>query len=384
MNNKKTDRHAACTSCIAAGICIVFSVLLLALPKSDWSENENRKLQSFPKFSAEALVSGEYLSDLDGYLTDHFPLRDVLVSLNTRINTLLGRREINNVYICDNGFLIDKYQAPARTEKILEAFNRLPDSVGDRDVTLLLAPTAAAIYSEYLPPFAQCPDQLETLRQYYDGFNGTTVDVTDTLLAHRYDRQLYYRTDHHWTTWGAYYAYAELCGALGLNAVDADAYEIECIAEDFCGTTYSKVNDFTVSGEPMYRFTLPGQTLSVAYGMPEKAVYSDSPDSSGLYNDQYLGQKDKYSCFLDNIHEFITIENSNAQTDRELVVIKDSYANCLVPFLAEHFRRICVVDLRYYRGSVIDYINSQDTVTDVLVLYNLGTMDSDTGVAAVF
>jgi len=384
MNDKKLDSHAKYTSCIVAGICVVFSLVLLMLPKSDWSENENRQLQTFPKFSFESLANGEYLSDLDDYLTDHFPLRDVFVSLNTRCNMLLGQREINSVYICDNDFLIDKYQTPVRTDKILEAFNRLPGAVGDRNVTLLIAPTAVTVYDDYLPPFAQCADQMETLGQYYSGFSGTTVDVTPTLLEHKDEQQLYYRTDHHWTTWGAYYAYVELCGTLGLQAIPAEAFEITCVTEDFCGTTYSKVNDFSLPGEQILRFSLPGQTLTVAYGMPDSASVSAAPGSDGLYNPDYLEQKDKYSYFLDNIHEFISIENPNAQTDRELVVIKDSYANCFIPFLTEHFKRVYVIDPRYYRDSVIDFINSQEAVTDVLVLYNLGTMDSDNGATVIF
>ena len=103
-----------------------------------------------------------------------------------------------------------------------------------------------------------------------------------------------------------------------------------------------------------------------------------------LYNDYYLTRKDKYSYFLDNIHELILIRNPNAQTKRKLVVIKDSYANCFIPFLTPHFSEISVIDLRYYHHSVIEYINSDDAVTDVLILYNLGTMDQDTGAAVIF
>jgi len=331
-----------------------------------------------PEFSAQTLAEGEYLAGVEDYLTDHFPLRDFFVSVNTRFNTLIGRREINGVFICDDGFLIDKYSAPARTDAILSALNRLPQALGEYKVTLMLAPTAAAIYSEKLPLFAQQADQLETMRQYYEGFDGRTVDVVQTLLEHKDEHQLYYRTDHHWTTYGAYYAYAELCAQFGLEAIPQESFEFRRIAENFKGTTYSKVNDFSAAGEDMYMAILPGQNLFVEYGTGENAV------TGSLYNEEYLSQKDKYSFFLDNIHEQITILNPEAQTDRELVIIKDSYANCLVPFLAEHFARITIIDLRHYRDSVIDLITADENITDVLVLYNLGTIDTDSGVTVIY
>ncbi len=372
------DRHAKITSCVFAALCLVLSIALLVMPKSYWSDNENRTLAEFPEFSAESLADGEYLTGVEDFLTDHFPMRDMFVSLNTRINTAIGRSELNNVFICDDGFLIDKYQAPARTEAILEAFNRLPGAVGERNVAMLIAPTAASIYSDKLPAFAQQADQLDTLRRFNEGFKGQAVDVTGTLMAHREEHQLYYRTDHHWTTYGAYYAYAELCAQIGLEAVPMESFTIESVTDDFCGTTYSKVNDFSIEGEEMHRFTLPGQSLRVTYGS------SAAQTSDSLYNAEYLEQKDKYSYFLNNIHDLVTIENDSALTDRQLVLIKDSYANCFTPFLAEHFAKIYVVDLRHYRNSVIELINSDEAITDVLVLYNLGTMDTDTGVTVIY
>lgn len=379
MKNPSLDRHAGFTACVIAAICIILGAALVLLPKSQWSDNENRRLASFPEFSVQSLAEGEYLSDVQEYLTDHFPLRDLLVSVNTKANTIMGRREINGVFICGDGFLIDKYKAPVRTDAVIETFNRLCAGVGERRVTLLAAPTAALIYEDKLPPFVQQADQQETLSQIKEGFAGEFADVTEALMSHRADHRLYYRTDHHWTTYGAYYAYAELCAHLELEAMPMDAYTIECISDDFRGTTYSKVNDFSVEGEEMYRFVLPEQELTVTYGS------GDAPQvTHSLYNDDYLEKKDKYSCFLNNINDLVVIENQSARTHRRLAVIKDSYANCLVPFLAEHFEKIYVIDPRHYRDSVIDLINADPAVSDVLLLYNLGTIDTDIGVTVIY
>ena len=384
MEREKASLYEKITGCVVAAACVIFAAALLILPKQDWSENENRRLAAFPELTLSGLAEGEYLSDVEEYLTDHFPARDVFVSINTRVSAALGRQELNGVYLGKDGFLIDRYISPERTEKILEGFNRLADAAGGRSVTLLAAPTAAEIYGDRLPPFARCADQNRTIALLRDGFAGSFADVTQTLRDHRDEQLLYYRTDHHWTTWGAYYAYTELCAVMGLQPVQAEQFEITQVTADFRGTTFSKLNDLTVPGEPIYRFTLPGQQLTVSYGMPDRAVTSDEAGSNGLYNPDYLEQKDKYSYFLDNIHEFITVEKSGADSSRRLVIVKDSYANCMVPFLAEHFEKIYIIDPRYYRESIIDFVTSDDTLTDVLILYNLGTMDGDTGVTAIF
>ncbi len=378
MRDSKSNIYEKVTGIIVSALCVVFSLALIILPKSDWSENENRKLAEWPALTTDEVLHSNLLSDIENYLADHFPMRNLLVSVNTQFNELLGRREINQVFICGDDFLIDKYKKPLRTEAILKAFNRVPATVADRRITLMIAPTAAEVYREKLPHFAQQADQMQTMRYLYEGFDGDTVDVTPALRSHRDEYQLYYRTDHHWTTYGAYFAYVELCEKWEMEPVPMDAFDIRQVTKDFRGTTYSKLNDLTIKGEPIYRFSLAGQSLAVQYGTDEKAV------SGMLYNEDYLKRKDKYSYFLDNIHELIMIRNPDALTDRKLVVIKDSYANCFIPFLTSHFSEITVVDLRYYHTSVLDLISGDDGVTDVLILYNLGTMDQDTGVTVIF
>ena len=378
MNNSNSNAYEKAASVIIAFLCVCFSLALILLPKNDGSENENRRLAEFPELTAKEIFNSDFLSDMEGYLADHFPMRDSLVSVNTQFNELIGRREINQVFICGDGFLIDRYKKPLRTQAILKAFNRVPQADENRRVTLLIAPTASEIYKERLPRFAIQSDQMLTMSQLYDGFDGSTVDVSNTLRKHRNDYQLYYRTDHHWTTYGAYYAYVELCRNWELTPIPMENFEIKKVTDSFRGTTYSKVNDLSVKGEPIYCFSLPDQQLDVRYGTDENAK------KGMLYNKEYLKRKDKYSFFLDNIHDIIIIQNPDAQTDRKLVVIKDSYANCFIPFLTAHFEEISVIDPRYYRHSIIDYINQKDNDTDVLILYNLGTMDQDTGAAVIF
>ena len=112
--------------------------------------------------------------------------------------------------------------------------------------------------------------------------------------------------------------------------------------------------------------------------------YSTGEITDSLYNLDYVLQKDKYSLFLNNLHTLIEITNENAESDRELVLIKDSYANSMVPFLTHHFQKIYVFDTRYYKQGPSSFIEDHPSVTDVLLLYNMNTLDSDSGIRGIY
>jgi len=361
MNEPSCERHNKITACAVAALCVLLAAGLIVMPKHNWSDNENRQLASMPEFSAQTLAEGEYLAGVEDYLTDHFPLRDFFVSVNTRFNTLIGRREINGVFICDDGFLIDKYSAPARTDAILSALNRLPQALGEYKVTLMLAPTAAAIYSEKLPLFAQQADQLETMRQYYEGFDGRTVDVVQTLLEHKDEHQLYYRTDHHWTTYGSYLAYVEYCKALGLTPVE---YSAKTVSETFNGTLYSKSGVRFMESDVIESFNIDHDTSLDIMELPTNPVKNDS-----IYFDERLETKDKYTYFLGDNKPVITARAENG-IDRKLLVFKDSYSHCMAPMLLEHYGEITFIDIRYVKQSLDKYIDISE-YDDALFLYSV-------------
>ena len=153
--------------------------------------------------------------------------------------------------------------------------------------------------------------------------------------------------------------------------------EKEIAADDFCGTIYSKVNDYSQKGDVITIYRNPSDKLTV--------FYEDTKETTdSLYNLEYSGKKDKYSLFLNNLHPFIEITNENAESDRELALIKDSYANSMVPFLAHHYKKIYVLDTRYYKLGPSSFIKGHEGVTDVLVLYNLNTVDTDLGIRGIY
>ena len=376
ITNINIRRTVVCLLCI--GI-LSLSVYLLASPKKEFSENENRYLAKFPSFSARTLLSGEYTESLGDWLADHFPQRDFFVGLKSGVEIASGRKEINHVYVAQDDYLIESYAKPQNTERITDTLVSFYDKIDTRkvDVDLMLVPTAVTIYNDKLPAHAPLSDQTTTASAIYDACGIPAVDCTDRLFEGTARGQLYYRTDHHWTTLGAYCGYLAYCDAKKMTPVSLESLTAQTVTETFAGTLYSKVNDYSHPKDTITIYTNPADDLTVTY--VDTGEVTDS-----LYNLDYAAEKDKYSLFLNNIHPLVVIENSTAASQDALMLIKDSYANSMVPFLAHHYKKIYVLDTRYYRDGPSSFLAEHGDITDVLLLYNMNTLDGDTGIRGIY
>lgn len=363
---------------LGAGI-LVLAVWFVLAHKKEFSENENRYLTKVPSFTAKTVFSGEYTESLSDWIADHFPMRDLFMGVKTEVEIVSGRREINCIYIGEDNYLIERYEAPENTERITDTLVKFYDRVKDTgvDVRLMLVPTAVTIYEDKLPAYAPEADQMETAKLLYEATGIPAVDCSEKLLAGAQEGQIYYRTDHHWTTFGAYLGYTAYCEEEGIEPVPLEALEAETMTEEFAGTLYSKVNDYTHMKDAITVYTNPEDRLRVTY--EDTGEVSDS-----LYNFDYLQEKDKYSLFLNNIHPLVEIENETAPSDDVLMLIKDSYANSMVPFLTHHYKKIYVFDTRYYKDGPSSFLEEHGEVTDVLILYNMNTLDGDTGIRGIY
>lgn len=375
ISDGKIRKLTVCVLC--AGI-LSLSACLLIMPKKEFSENENRYLEKMPEFSVKTVLGGEYTESLGDWLADHFPMRDFFMGLKTGAEMAGGRREINHIYIAKDDYLIEPYAEPQNTERIVDTLVSFYEKINDKNVavSLMLVPTAVTIYGDRLPAFAPPSDQMETAREIYDATGIPAVDCSEKLLAVS-EEQLYYRTDHHWTTAGAYCGYLAYCEEKGISPVPREALDSNIVTDEFAGTLYSKVNDYSHKKDEITIFTNPSDELVVTY--PDTGEVSDS-----LYNFDYLSQKDKYSMFLNNIHPLMEIENKRAPSDAVLMLIKDSYANSMVPFLIHHYKKIYVFDTRYYKEGPSAFLAEHGEVTDVLLLYNMNTLDNDSGIRGIY
>ncbi len=370
---------------ITQWITIFMSVIiLLGLTIADlisqdrkYSQTENRILASAPEFSFKELFEGEYTSDFETYVTDQFVFRDQWIALKTASDIALGKKDVGGVYLTKDGGLIEKHlpsdidsqKAQEKVTLLSELLQYYEEQGSFQNIHVMLAPTADNIQTYRLPDYAQFFDQKTYIAQVTDAVGQEhIIDVWNTLEQHK-EEYIYYRTDHHWTTQGAYLAYLEWAAEMGVTPVSFDEQSRVVLSEDFLGTLHSKTN-LDLEPDVMEGYKLPeDSSYQVYYDMTPSAKES-------LYEEKYLDTKNKYGYFLDDNHGFVQIE-TGLLNGKTLFVIKDSYANCLVPFLTQHYETICIIDLRYCNMSLYQLIElametyAPEDEYDMLVLYNV-------------
>ena len=370
-------------------IPLVFVLLLAAgllchllWPDRAFSENENRALQEWPAFHTESLFSGSYTAELEQYASDQFPARDLWIGLKTGWELTLQKRDNGRVLFGKDGQLFEYLPPSSLSEERIqgnsEAIARFLGVIGEQypavQSSVLLAPTASEVLAGRLPAAAPVPDQADIIRRLRDALPSTVrfCDPTAVLAAHT-DEAIYFRTDHHWTADGAYYAYTAWAESAGWTPLSPERFTRITVSDHFLGTLYSKAN-----------WPLQAADSLVAYRRPEDAACRRTTDggkiwSASLYAEEALDTKDQYTYFLGGNQPLTEIQ-TGVRNGRTLLLIKDSYAHAMAPFLACHYETILAVDLRYYRSNLLSLMESHN-VTDLLFLYNAVTFAHDTSLA---
>ena len=354
-------------------IIISISIFFVILPKKEFSETENRYLEKFPSFSFGSLKSGEYTQKIEKYLADHFPLRDEFMGAKTVVYKLIGQTKIDGVYLGKDEYLLEEFVEPENTEKIVNVLNNFAKKIPNCNINFMLIPTSVEINKDKLPKHAINSSQLEEINKYKDKINFKLINVYDLFTKVTDKIQLYYRLDHHWTTFGAFVAYLQYCNNEQIKP--QTDFNIIKVSNNFNGTLYSKTNDYSLTPDEIYKFDKIENEYIIKYVATNRVTNT-------LYEEKYLNTKDKYSYFLDNNHALIEIENKNINLTEEIVVIKDSYANAFIPFLVNNYKKVHVIDPRYYKTDISEYIN-KNNIKNVLFLYNIKTIDDDLGIISV-
>ena len=350
----------------------------LLTPDRTFSETENRYLQQLPSISAKEVFSGGFSSDFETYINDQFWNRDGWTGLKTLTGLALLKKDNGRVYFGRDGCLFEKTEAydqkllDRNIEAVKNFIRRTESSYPSLRCAVMLIPTASEIYPEKLPPYAPVPDQRNVIGKIEKAAGKETViDPTDELAA-RKDKQLYYRTDHHWTSDGAYAAYIAWAEHMGLTPVPPDSWLDKTVSDNFRGTLYSKAG----------LRSLPPDSIKIYIPTePNPCTVSwEGGGLDGLYDPSYLEKKDKYSYFIGGNHPLATV-TTGIKNGKTLLLIKDSYANSMVPFLAEHYEKIILADPRYYKKSISELLEAEKT-DDLLILYNVTGFAEDKNVAA--
>lgn len=362
-------------ACLLLATILCFNIVSLLTPDKDYSEQENRKLATAPKLTWTALTEGNYFSDVESYVADQFAARDFWIALQLRFARFMGAKEANGVLLCEDGYLMEAPAAPnaAALQRNLSAIDTFAETHSDANVVMTVVPNAACVLADKLPANVPVRDQKQDIQSIADELSNVKfVDVTAALQAHGQE-EIFYRTDHHWTTLGASYAFEAMTSALGINAAGM-AYEVYPVSTTFEGTLASR------SGCHETRDTV--EIWVPKTDIEYYVTYEDSAETTcSLYVSEALEQKDHYTLFFGGNHPRIDI-TTTAETGKCLLLFKDSYANCFVQFLTPHYEKIIIIDPRYYYGDV-GTLMRREQITDVLFLYNANTFLEDTSLADV-
>ncbi len=350
-----------------------FFILNLVLPDRQFSEQENRYLQMRPEFSFKSLFSGDYTSKFETYTTDQFTFRDEWITLKAASELALGKQENNDVHLCENGTLIEGFKRPENSvlDSNMSALNTLVGNT-DAKVYFALIPDKSDLYSSLLPKNVPNDSEKEVIDYCYGQSNATNVDIYSALSAHT-DEYIFYRTDHHWTSLGAYYGLSALAESMGLPCPALDSYtDRHVVSEEFYGTTWSSSGFSWVDPDTMEIF------VNAPEGLKVTSYPQGSPVEGKLYDFSFLEKKDKYSMFMGGNCPMHVIETGN-EDKPSLLILRDSYTDSLIPFLLDDFSEIHVLDLRYYRASLKAYIEQND-FDNVLVCYSVSNFCSDSNI----
>ena len=364
QDNKKIARISqVVTAVLFCAFLAGFGLLHILLPDRTFSPVENRTLSKMPDFSWSALVDGSYTSKLEKYLEDQFPLRDGWMGLKNRYEYLLGKREFHGVYLCGDR-LIHKIEDASRAEQNISYLQKLTE-LTDIPVYLGLIPTAAEVYRDQLPVGAENFDQAAYLEKVRESVPGAVWVDIEKWMDGASGVSLFYRTDHHWTSAGAWHGYAALMEAMG------EPFEPlgtpETVSDDFYGTLYSSSGVHWLAPDTIERY-VSGEGVTVEN--------FEKGETHGLYVDSFLGEKDKYASFLGGNTPLYIIRNPEAASGEKLLVVRDSYSDAMAPFLSQYFAEIHLVDLRYYRTSVAEYAR-ENGMDRIFVCYSVENFVKD-------
>lgn len=381
-------------------VLVLFIVGLAFFARPKISDNEKRELTKFPAFTFESFMSGEFTSQVSLWFSDTYPLREPMIEANGALQSLHGIRD-------------EQFIGSGSSDKIPSGpanvvFNPTDDGKGEgvegmylngdtayqlyffnkqnSDSYVALINTFASkvkgkanVYDMVVPLHYQVALSESTVKKYgasdcgdaidymYSNLSNdvTSVDTLPYLIAHNTE-YLYYRTDHHWTARGAYYAYEAFCAQKGITPTPLNKYK-RMEFKGFLGTLYAEAKQpIAMKQNPDY------VEAFIPIGINEEEVY----DSKGnkltelaiVYTgaDKYDAGK-KYTAFIGGDQPLIKIRNPKINDGSSIVVVKESYGNAFIPFLVDSYEYVFVIDYRHWEGDLADFVISKQ-IDDVLFL----------------
>lgn len=362
----------------------VFSVVDMFVNRRVFSETENRYLEQRPNFTVKSLMDGKFTTKYETYINDQFVLRDGWIDLKSKAEYYIGKQENNSVVYGKNSYMFEKYDRPddERIAKNLAELNAFFQKYSEIPATFAVIPNSYAVLFEKLPYGLQLVDQFAYIDSLYSQVraeNVKTLSLKESLLEHK-NNYIYYMTDHHWTTYGAYLAYSDFVKSKGLEPVDYSSLKGTEI-KGFYGTYFSKTKFFKTEPDIITYFDIPTTAVTIDGKTELIGADKEKIPVTGLYEVPKFETRDKYAAFLYGNNGVTVIKSDNNKNRTEgktsrVLVIKDSYGNSFVPYLTYNYDEVVVVDLRAIPIKISELM-SQYEFDDMLVLYNFMNFNDD-------
>ena len=351
-------------------ITVLFSLFLgglaltsILIPDKGFSEMENRNLRPLPELTVKRFTSGRFMTEAEEYASDQIAFRDGWVAIKALGEVLSGKQENNGIYFGEDDTLIRRVEEPdaAHLEENIEYLRNFSKQV-EVPVYFGLIPTAASVWKDKLPIGSPSADEEKWTGWLYSRCGAETIDLASALGSHA-DEEIYYRTDHHWTTLGAFYGANAILKSMGQYELDLSDYMPWSVTNDFLGTNYSSAGAWWVAPDSITAYISEE-------GKEVTSNFTGREEPGRLYAPEQLEVKNKYAYFLGGNQPLCVIRTQ--VEGPKILLIRDSYSDCLAPFLTERFSEVHLFDLRYNRLSAADYIRENE-IDMVLVLYSFET-----------
>lgn len=379
--NRKIEKKTGKLFGIVFAVCILILIVVnILVPNKEMSVAEDRRLAVRPSVSWDSLLSGDYMEKYERFLSDQFAGRNFFRNIKVTLSRIGGSREENGVLIGKDGQLLETIVVPKQEvlSANLEAIEKFASDHPEIPVNMMLVPDAANVLREKLPPLYTAPDQKRMFAQVKRELEGSVnwIDVESVLDKHA-DEAIYYKTDKHWTTTGAYYAFEAGAEQLGIKGNSAGSkFGTYPISDTFNGNLSARSGCETHLGEVIEIYTPVKADTDVIVNYVD-----EQRKETSLYDSSKLESSNQYEVFLGGDTSVIDIKTVSENTKR-LLVIKDSFANSFIPFLAPYYREIVVVDPKYYSGTIEDIMDTY-RITDTLILYSGNTFFQDNNISGV-
>ena len=354
-------------------LVILFTVIDIINSPNEFSELENRKLSQMPILSLKSYIDTSFSSDYEKYINDQFFLRDNWIDLKSKIEYLLGKRENNDIIFGKENYLFKKFTT-FNDEMLKNNLNSIITFTNNynKEVDFFIIPNSYAIYDELTPRYLPLVEQLSlinSINSYLSLKSNNhinTINVAEELLKNK-DDYIYYKTDHHWTSYGAYLAYLTYMDYLGLEIVDINNLE-KITINNFLGTYYNRSKYFKADSDFITYYNILGLHIEI-----------DGKEQLSLMDlDKFKGS-DKYSAFLWGNNGLTKVINENISEERKgssILIFKDSYANSFIQFLSYNYEIIDIIDLRYFKESIRNFMKDKD-YNEILIMYSFNNLSSD-------